>query len=108
MKNTLSRSGWFHSEATHVHQEVRISSIQRVGSRVDTLILNVRYSDNKDQPVKQELASYGASLVVVLRCISLPGGSSWLINWWLVVIKIWMISKCCLMSWAAEIANRHK
>src|SRR5258708_3905744 len=52
--------------------------------------------------------SYGASLVVVLRCISLPRISSWLINWWLVVIKIWMISKCCLMSWASEIANRHK
>lgn len=30
-------------------------SIQCVGSGVDTLILNVRYSDNKSQPVKKNI-----------------------------------------------------
>lgn len=32
-----------------------MSGIQRVCSGVDTLILNVRYSNSKGQPVKQEL-----------------------------------------------------
>jgi hypothetical protein len=33
-----------------------MSSIQLVGYGVDTLILNTRYTDEKYQPVKQELA----------------------------------------------------
>src|SRR5437660_4525831 len=40
---------------TSSSKEVCMSNITLVGYGVDTLILNVRYSDSKAQPVKQEL-----------------------------------------------------
>src|SRR5256714_12364860 len=40
---------------TSSSKEVCMSDIKLVGYGVDTLILNVRYSDSKGQPVKQEL-----------------------------------------------------
>src|SRR5256885_9543843 len=40
---------------TSSSKEVCMSNIKLVGYGVDTLVLNVRYSDSKGQPVKQEL-----------------------------------------------------
>src|SRR5438270_12753575 len=45
----------FTVKQSHFSVEVHMQESKLVGYGVDTLILNVRYSDSKGQPVKQEL-----------------------------------------------------